>query len=512
MSYPKKLLRLQPRQGIIVDVPPHEVGPNFYTSGQNVIFRRGFANRVKGSRDAYTTAIATANPIQIFHLLNAVIGTSNFWIVIEADGTTWAIEGSNATQIDNLLLSSVTQPSVYSSALLNGLPIISNGLDELVFWAGTGNLALLPGWTATESAKFIAVFRFHIFAMDISGPGGNFPNLVKWSDAAAPGTVPSSWTPSASTTAGSVELADGKGPVLCALSLKDTLIFYKQSMSYGAQFVSGNQIFAFQPLNRSAGALNRHSVVDIGERHLIVEQGDITISDGINRQSIGESRQKDFLFNQLDQDNFENLFTVFFQPTSEVLIAFPSVGSQFANIGLMYNVERDSFGIVDLPNIEHAATGFVTDTTEAQNWNTDSEVWDDDSSAWNSTSIFAANESLVFARLNDIELQNTNDPVIKPAFIGKHDLTFGEPERVKFVKRVHVRAENGYGTLLVRIGSRMTTTEEITWTPEVMLVEPEQIVNLITQGRYISIELRSNSDNAWVINAIELEAELRGYH
>lgn len=512
MSYPKRLLRLRPSRGIISDIPAHEIGPEYYSGGQNVIFRRGFPNRVKGSRDAYVASIVIAAPAQIFHLLNAPLAGTNWWLVFEADGTAWAIEGSSASQIDNMLLSSVSSPSVYSSTLLNGIPIISNSTDDVVYWPGSGNLLVLPGWTATETAKFIVAFRFHIFAMDISGPGGTFPNLVKWSSAAEPGTIPDSWTPDPSNTAGDVELSDGKGPVLCGVPLKDNLILYKQTMSYGAQFVGGNQVFSFHALNRSKGALNRHSVSDIGERHLIVEQGDITISDGINRQSIGQSRMKDFLFDQLDQDNFENLFTIFFPPTNEVLIAFPTTGAEFPNLALVYKIDADSFGIRDLPNIEHAATGFVTDTVESQAWDDDSQVWDDDNSAWNSSSIFASTESLVFARLNDIELQNTNDSVTMEAFIGKHDLTFGEPERLKFVRRLHVRAEEGYGTLLVRVGSRMTPNDDIAWTAEVALIEPEQIINVITIGRYISFEIRSNSDKAWVVNAVELEAELRGYH
>jgi hypothetical protein len=58
----------------------------------------------------------------------------------------------------------------------------------------------------------------------------------------------------------------------------------------------------------------------------------------------------------------------------------------------------------------------------------------------------------------------------------------------------------------------MTPTDSITWSNEVALNEPEQIVNVIAQGRYISVEIRSNNDKAWIISAIDLEAEMRGYH
>lgn len=514
MSFPKKLLRLRPTKGIVSDVPAHEVGPEFYTAGQNVLFREGFSSRVRGFRDAYTTALAVAAPVDILHVVNAQLGGTNFWLVFEADGTVWSIEGSNAVEIDDvsLLIGAIDQPWKYSSALLNGVPIISNGTDEPVFWAGSGDLATLTDWTATESAKSIAVFKFHVFAMDISGPGGEFPNLVKWSDAAEPGTIPSSWTPAADNTAGSVELADGAGPVLTAVPLRDQLIFYKRSTMYGCQFIGGDQIFQFDKLNTTFGALTRHAVADLGDSHFVVTDGDIVITDGVNKRSVGEARMKEFLFSQLDQDNFENLFCTFHRAENEVIVAFPTAGSERCNLALVYDVANDSFGIRDLPDIATAVNGTVNDTTTSAVWDDDSNTWDSDNSTWNSSVIAAATESLVFGYSDTLEEQDTDDTVTVPAVVGKHDLHFGEPERVKFVKRLHIRTKEGYGTLLVRVGSRMTTTDPITWSPEVELTEPEQIVNSFAQGRYISVEIRSNSDDVWAVTGIDLEAELRGYH
>lgn len=514
MAYPKTSRILHPTRGVNADQPAHEVGEQFYSSVSNVIFRRGFAHRVRGWRDAYVTALAEANPIQILHLLNAFLNDINYWIIVEADGSVWALQGTDATQIDGGLFQATSNPAVYSSTLLNGLPILNNGLDEPAFWSGSGNIATLPGWTATETAKFMVAFNFHAFAMDISGPGGTFNNLVKWSNAAAPGTVPNSWTPGPTTTAGSVELSDGKGPVLCGKQLRDALIIYKQSTAFICQFVGGQNIFAFRPLKRSHGSLNRHSVCDIGEKHFIVEQGDIVISDGVNRQSIGQSRIKDFLFNQLDQNNFERLFCVFHPPTSEVLIAFPSVGSNLANLGIVYNIndtDGDAFGVRDLPNIEHAAVGVVNDVAESGIWDSDAQVWDLDDNPWNSSALTSSSESLVFSRLNDIELQNTLNDVAVSALVSKEDLDFGDAKRVKYIKRLHIIAEPGYGTLFVRLGARMTTNDTIVFGSEFALVEPAQIVDREIQGRFITVQVRSANSEQWVLNSIEIEGELRGY-
>lgn len=512
MSYPKASKLLQPMRGVNKDTPGHALDDNFYSQVRNVIFRRGFPHRVRGTRDVYETALDTISPGQIVHMINANLNDVNYWLLIEADGSVWAVQGAVATQIDGGLFVAQPDPSLISSTLINGFPALNNSLDEPVYWNGTGNMVTLPGWTATQTCKFMATFRYHLFAMDISGPGGTFRNSVIWSDAAGAGTVPASWTPGPTTSAGFTELADGKGPPLCAIQLRDAMVIYKQTMAYICQFVGGNNIFSFQPLKRSFGTLNRKSVVDVGERHFIVEQGDIVLSDGVNRQSLGESRIKDYLFNQLDQNNFEKLFCVFDAPNSEVTIALPGVGSTLPNIGIVYNMDRDSFGIRDLPNIECAATGYITDLGEDLIWDNDPEPWDDDDTPWDSTVLTASAESLIFSRLDAIELQNTADAVTVAALVGRYDMDFDDAKRLKYIRRLHIEAEIGFGTLFVRVGSRMTVTDTITWQNEVQLDEPDSIVDVSIQGRFISFEIRSNGQAQWVINHVEIEGEMRGYH
>jgi hypothetical protein len=58
----------------------------------------------------------------------------------------------------------------------------------------------------------------------------------------------------------------------------------------------------------------------------------------------------------------------------------------------------------------------------------------------------------------------------------------------------------------------MTPGDSTAWSPEVELTSPDQIVNTFAQGRYISVELRSEAASTWTVTGIEIEAELRGYH
>ncbi len=493
------------------DTPAPETGPDFYTLAKNVHFRDGFPERLLGSRQAYSTAVGIVAPGTMLHALNAEFTDTNYWLLFEANGQAWAIEGTNATQIDGALLQATSQPFVHSSAVLNGVPVYSNGSDEPVYWAGA-NLITLPDWTATESCQFIAAFKFHLFALDISGPGGEFNNLVKWSSAAEPGTVPASWTPAANNDAGSVELSDSPGSVQCAYPLRDTLIIYKRSSMYTAQFVGGQNVFQFRKVDSTYGTLTPRSVCDVGGQHFVVSDGDVILTDGTTRRSVGESRIKDWLFNQLDQTNYRNLFTTYNRSRDEVLIGFPTSGNQFCNLGLVYDMNRDSFGVRELPQVSAAPVGFVNDDVESNTWADRNDVWADASDFWGASNIEAARDSLVYLTPTTLEQQDTADAVTVAASLGKHSMHLGEPERLKFIRKVHVRARDNFGTLKVRVGSQMTPTGPTTWSPEVDLVAPEQIVNVQAIGRYISVEVRSNDTPVWKITALDLEGELRGYY
>lgn len=510
MSYPKETIKLRPTRGFISDIPAHEVGPDFYTQMTNITIRNGFAQRLPGSRSIYTTALATAAPGQLLHAVNCENAGTNYWLLFESDGTAWAIETTNATQIDNTLLAAVTSPESFSSALLNGVPVISNGTDEPVYWAGA-NLVTLPDWTATESCGFIAVFKFHVFALDISGPGGTFTSLLRWSSSAEPGTVPNSWTPDASNDAGDVELSDSPGGLLCAYPLRDSLMIYKRSSTYQCRYVGGNQVFNFRKVQSAHGALTRRSVCDVNGQHLVVSDGDIVLTDGTNRRSIGEARVKDYLFNQLDQTNYPHLFCTYNRAQDEVLIGIPSSGSTYADVGLIYNVKQDSFGVRDLADVVHGAVGFVNDTAEANAWQDRTETWADAVGTWGSSTVSSARDSLVTIEAATMRQQDVIDAETKTAYLGRYSMPFGQPERIKFIKRLHVRAKASYGTLFVRVGSQMEPNDAISWCNEVAITDPEQVVNCFAQGRYISVEVRSAGSDVWQLTGIDLEAEFRGY-
>lgn len=506
-------MRLRPTRGLAFDTPPSEVGPDFYTEATNVEFRNGFAQRIGGERAAYTQN--TVNPV--FHLLNVRapggVSESNFWLVFGEDEVQ-ALETSNIDDISGSALSAVIYPWQWSSTLLNNIPCFTNGLDAPRYWAGDAGTpsADLPVWPVGTICKSIAAFKFHLFALDIDGPSGHFESQIMWSDAAPAGTVPSTWTAAATNEAGDAILADTPGPCMCALPLQDTLLIFKRSSTYGVNYVGPPHIFDVKLLDGARGALTRHAVADIGGKIFVVADGDVLLTDGINWQSVAQGRVKDYLFSQLSQASYENLYVVFHRAKNEVWLCYPIAGEAYCSEAIVYNVASDAWGVRSLIENTYAAVGIVNDLAIDESWDADSEAWDDDGSYWNSANFSLATEQLLTSE-NSVTLTLIDDETATAinATVIRNDLSMNEPERFKFVKRVHVRTSSVPGTLYVSVGARNVVTDAITWSTEQTLTPPASFINVLIMGKFISVRVRSEDEEVWVLSGLDLEYEVRGY-
>lgn len=511
MTYPKRQLRLRPRRGVATDLPAWVVPQDQYTQGDNIIFRLGVAERAPSS-------VAIYDPLSVapYHLLNAQIDGTNFWIYAGANSM-YAVQTSVHTAITHASgQQSTTDISKLTLGLLNGVPFFNNALDEPMYWDGNvANKFLdLPGWTATETCNFMVAHRFHLFAFAIDGPSGAFPNQVKWSDAAAPGNVPSSWTAAATNEAGDTVLADTPGELISAANLRGALMIYKTGSTHIAEYVGGQSIFAFRTLFVQSGALTRHSVVDINGQHFVVTDGDIIVTDGSNIRSIAQDRRKRFLFQQLDQDNYQNLFCVYHRAKNEVWVCFPEAGNSLCTRAMVYDVAHDAWGDRELPGITFAATGIINDTAPDETWDVDSNTWDSDTTIWNEQNYSLATEDLVLADPTAMDfLEVGRGTQTLTSTLAKYSMDFGEPERYKFVKRIHIQAEGATSIdFSVRVGTQATPTDSITWGTAQTFNTNDGFVNVLAMGRFISIEITVATDLAFKITGLDLEAELRGYH
>lgn len=507
----KTLARIRPTRGLSYDVPPWEVGNDFYTRLRNMLIRNGFAQRIGGRRSAYATLSAAPHHIQNIRDLG-----NNFWIYYGVSSI-YGVNGATHTDLTpGGGLSSISKSYQWNSTLLNAIPCANNGLDAPMYWTGDtlDNFAALPDWPASTLAKMLVAFRYHLFALDITVSGANNPNLFLWSDAADPGDIPQSWTPAASNEAGFAQLSDRAGSIVAARRLRDSLIVYKENSSYAIRYVGGNEKFGVSGLWSNAGAVNTRAVDDIDGKHVVVTNGDIVINDGYSEPiSIANALVRNFLFAQLDETNFGNLQVIYDAAKQDVWIAFPESGSEYCTLALVYNKPSNAWGVVELPDVAHIAVGVVDDETISDVWEDDEDPWDGDSSIWNQDSLAGVTESVVFASASTTELIQTNtvDALVTDAMVAKYSMHFDEPERLKLVRRVNIRGAD-FASLFVRVGSQMFPEGPVTWSEEREITAPGQPVDLFAQGRYISIEVRSVDDSVWTLTGFDFEIDFKGFY
>lgn len=498
---------LRPVGGHVLDIDSSEIGEQFLTLANNVNTRKGFPSRRGGRRIAYPVS-AGHLPNDPRHLLNLQLNTFNWWMSFGTNNI-WAIEGTNFYDITMLGMQSITNPYEWSATLLNGIPVFSNGKDVLLYWNGSGgtDAVPIPGFPLGTAVKSVVAFRFHLFGLDVDGPGGHFDNQIMWSDAAAPGTLPASWTPAASNEAGNAILADTPGRCVTALPLGPRLMIYKPQSVYPVEY-SGqqpNNIFTIRDANRSLGALGQHCVADLGGAHIVLGNDDVCLFDGVNVKSIAENRVKIAIANSIDGTYGQNSFIVRDINKRETWICIPESGSQFATIAHIWDERRDTWTTRSLTNVRHGTVGYVTDTTLSNVWDSQAAAWDTfNATAWNANTVGTITR-VVVGELDTMYVEDTNDATAVTATIAKNDMAFDDDTQFKLITSLWLRGTGlGFASVEFRLGARLAIDDStpITWQAWQPVRSDGQLTIPEITGRYISIEIRATSTTLWTIDKI----------
>lgn len=502
---------LRPSGGHILDIDASEIAQQFLSVAHNVHTRKGFPSRIGGRRIIYPVNAGHA-PNDPYHILNFFLNTNNWWALFGTDSI-HAVEGGNTFDITPLAgLTSITNPFEWSSTLLNGIPVFTNGLDPLMFWDGSGSsdAATVTDWPVGQICKAVVAFRFHLFALNVENGSGTFENLIVWSDAAEPGTLPASWTPSASNEAGSAILADTPGRCVTGRPLGQQLMIYKPQSQYAVEYLGQqpDNIFTVRPVQRSTGALSTHCVTEIelaGPQHLVVGNDDIVLTNGVSTRSVAENRIKRFLANQVDPEFATNSFVIHDISKREVWVCVPETGSQFATVGHIWDMRRDTWVTRDLNNLRHAAIGFVQDEDVDNTWAAQVGTWANAQGKWAGENV-NSNSRLVVAEPNDLYVEDTGDLVSIAGRIVKEDMTLGDGTMRMVTSRVWVGGTGVIAGMQVRLGARDSTDEDdpIAWGAFVDYSDDGMPYEV--EGRYISFEAVQTGTDPWTVNRITIEA------
>ncbi len=508
--------------GVITDVEDQELPNNAFTLGENVRFNNGSVEKFKGHSVIFGTP--TVAP---YWLLPLTTPSNTFWLyaglnkVYVYDGTTHfnitrQTAGSDVDYSASALLN-------WNGGVIEGIPVINNGVDDPQMWSPIGTSQRLTSLTwdssNTWSAKghtcaVIRPYKDFLVAIDITKSGNQNERLVKWSTSGLPGAVPSTWDKTDATEdAGEVELAQTIGACIDMLTLRDVNIIYKSDSTWGMQFIGGDAIFRFYQIYNTLSILTRRCVQEFEGRHFVLTNGDVVVHDGVSPPvSIIDRRRRDELFDNIDSDNYTLCFVAANYSTQEMWVCYPESGETSCTRAMIWNWRENAWGTRDLPNTFHINYGVINDSGAITVWNDDTDVWDNDTSTWNAIDFNPSDKKMVMAASSIFLVDDTNqfNGVSFTSTLQRTGLFFDDPESIKQVNALWLRTK-GTGTLNVRVGYQMNPGEAISWSQSQQLtVGSDRKINLRVTGRYLAYEIESVSNDAWELLGVAFEIRKAG--
>ena len=180
---------------------------------------------------------------------------------------------------------------------------LTNGLDPVRQWNGTGTISVVPGLTSVEggftnvTGNLIRSFSGFMILLSTTETGNPYPQRVRWCVFGQPGN----WTNdiNGNGQAGSNDLADDVGFILWATVFNNYLCIYKERSIYLMQYVGPPTIFSFQRVINGVGLLAQRSVADLGDEHAFLGNDNFYTFNGISIDPIGNAI-KNYFFSDLD--------------------------------------------------------------------------------------------------------------------------------------------------------------------------------------------------------------------
>lgn len=378
--------------GAVFDTKDYMLPPEAWTIAVNMRYKDDGLETWGGWAQVFGTP-----PVAPHFLFPLSTITNKYWIYTSLTKA-YVWDGATHTNITRQTAGvdvnySASNSYEWNGTLLGGVPILNNGIDVPQQWIPTAvgtKLANLANWPANTRARVIRAYGPYLIAINVSVGGVSYPHLVKWSNEADPGSVPTSWDandPAENT--GETDLPDTEGGVLVdARVLGQTMYLYKESSVWKMRFVGGRFIFDFgmAPWLTTNGILAERCVTTTGDglKHVWATQDDIMWHDGNAVRSVLTGRQRRRLFNELDPVAFRTSFMWTNPAAQEVIFCYPTTGVTQPNRALIMNYGAgDDFIITEANgiNFRHAATGPL-ESPSGETWADGTDLWSDDTGPW----------------------------------------------------------------------------------------------------------------------------------
>jgi hypothetical protein len=367
-------------KGILRDPSPYQLDPNAWSLGSNVRIHANKVQRAPIFRSVY--APLPAEPVFVVGYEPST-GYDLVFVV--------GIDGS-VNMYQSLALTSVTpttgyttgslgaNPQAFTATFLGDVLYINQPTQAPIYYGPQSSaFATLPNMETTWTCRSLRAFYDYLIAFNVTKPatyvdpytgntmvGGQFPNMVKWSDLTLDGQVPDAWDPdNPNISAGENPLASLSTPIVDGVVMRQMMVIYSEISVWGMVLSGDNNIFAFQELFSDGGLIAPNCAVEVAGVHYCFGPNHIYMHDGVTKQSIVDKRNRETIFRYLNTSKSEVCFAAYLPQYDSVIFGFNSgdpnaffptptsaaTGCDRCNVGAVYDLKGDTWSFIDLPNV-----------------------------------------------------------------------------------------------------------------------------------------------------------------
>lgn len=347
------------RFGLHTDKRPFEIPVEAFSRADNIRFDSLGASKIQGHVEVLPTLLH--DPYWLFAWESST-GFSWLYAGFLKMGRIVGAGHSDVTRVAGDY--GADADTIWSGTLLGDLPIwcYDGQVDPPQSWTGL-EFEDIPNWQTNTFVDIVTVVDRHVVTARVKRDGLAFnPRMIKWSQAADPGTYPNSWDEAdPSTGAGEVTLAETQGEIITIALLGNSTLIYKQDSIIAMRFVGGQNIFRFDTMFSQFGALGRHSVGILEQAHVVVTyEGDVILHNGSTFKSIINDKNRDILFSNMSAVHKGKTQVVVRLQDTEVWICFAdSTSSGALNRVLIWNYFDDTWSFRELQDFSSLAIGFI---------------------------------------------------------------------------------------------------------------------------------------------------------
>lgn len=351
--------------GIVKDIKPQLLPPEFWTDGRNVRFQQNRVTAQGGvllgrEKTGVINAGLIASPTK-----NYIIYT-NGEDVFSWDGTTeFEITKSATTYNEDL-------DNLFEILSFNGFGILNNGIDIPQLWdpsVGSNLLVNLTNWDTDWTAKVIRPFKAFLIALNMTDGVDEQPHKMRWSTPAVPGAVPSSWVAAPDNEAGEFDFPDtNKGVLVSGLEMGDRFYVYKEGSIWGFTY-GGSTILSRNQIVDNVGLFVKRSLVNIpftkaGQKlQFFVGDDNFYVMNGLTVVPVFENVFKNEILALVDKTNWrDRAFSVVNYRAQEVWFCIPQTGEDYATLAFCFNFANETYAIRELSGASTIISGIGFDS------------------------------------------------------------------------------------------------------------------------------------------------------